>query len=88
VALEDRVHTGLGQHIDLSAQQAVAETIHQALTSDTTQLRWVCAWGGQELVDRRPQLTDQEWVDLGAAAPSKHDYAERYLAAFGVDIAQ
>lgn len=66
----------------------VADTIQQALTSETTQLRWVCAWGGEELVDRRPKLTDQEWVDLGAAAPSKNDYAQRYLAAFGVDISQ
>jgi len=31
VALEDRVHTGLGQHIDLSAQQAVAETAVPAI---------------------------------------------------------
>ena len=31
VALEDREHTGLGQHVDLSAQQAVAETAVPAI---------------------------------------------------------
>ncbi len=31
VALEDRAHTGLGQHVDVSAQQAVAETAVPAI---------------------------------------------------------
>jgi crotonobetainyl-CoA:carnitine CoA-transferase CaiB-like acyl-CoA transferase len=31
IALEDRVHTGLGQHVDVSAQQAAAETALPAI---------------------------------------------------------
>jgi len=68
------------------AADVVADTIHQALTSSSTKLRWVCAWGGEELVSGRPAMSDQQWVDLGAAATDPDAYRDAYAAAFGVNI--
>jgi len=65
---------------------AVAEVILEAITADHTQLRWVCAWGGEELVAGRPAMSDQQWVELGAAAADPELYAARYHEAFGVDL--
>jgi NAD(P)-dependent dehydrogenase (short-subunit alcohol dehydrogenase family) len=64
----------------------VADTVHDALTAEHTQLRWVCAWGGEELVSGRPAMSDQQWVDLGAAATDQGGYAELYQQAFGLDL--
>ena len=64
----------------------VADTIHRAVNAEGTRLHWSCAWAGEELVTRRPELSDRQWVELGEASTDAAAYAELYEAAFGVDI--
>jgi NAD(P)-dependent dehydrogenase (short-subunit alcohol dehydrogenase family) len=43
----------------------VAKVIEHALTTDRPKLRYAVSWGGQELIDGRTTMTDEEWVELG-----------------------
>ena len=43
----------------------VAKVIEHALTTDQPQLRYAVSWGGEELIDGRAVMTDEEWVALG-----------------------
>jgi NAD(P)-dependent dehydrogenase (short-subunit alcohol dehydrogenase family) len=43
----------------------VAKVIEHALTTDRPKLRYAVSWGGQELIDGRSTMTDEEWVELG-----------------------
>ncbi len=65
---------------------AVAETIHEALTTDEPKLRWTCAWGADELIDGRARISDDDWVGLGAIDDDQA-YFERFYELFGLDIA-
>ncbi len=64
--------------------EVVAETIEQAIDDDTHRLRYTCAYG-EELGDRRAELSDADWIGLGRA---EHDdeYFDRFRAAFGLDL--
>ncbi len=64
---------------------AVAEVIASAIDDDTDRLRYICAYGGQELVDGRAGLDDTGWIDLGRAS-SDDDYFAGFEAAFGLDL--
>jgi hypothetical protein len=48
-------------------------------------LRYVCAYGGEELADGRAGVSDEEWVALGRAADDD-EYADRFAAAFGLEL--
>ncbi|MBK5330409.1 MAG: SDR family oxidoreductase [Ilumatobacteraceae bacterium] len=64
----------------------VARLIHDAVTTDTPQLRYSVSWAGPEFIAGRQKMSDEEWVALGA----HHDDADYYTAfqsAFGLDIA-
>ncbi len=63
----------------------VAEVIHEAVTTDEPRLRWTCGWGGAELTDRRPEMSDADWVALGAIE-SDEEYVARFQELFGLDI--
>jgi len=63
----------------------VGAIIHQAITTDTPQLRYACSWGGPEFIEGRSRMTDQEWVALGLPADDA-DYYARFHDAFGLDI--
>lgn len=63
----------------------VAAVVADAIDDDSDRLRYVCAYGGEELVARRPRLTDAEWIDLGRAADDRQ-YVDRFREAFGLDI--
>jgi hypothetical protein len=52
--------------------------IYEAATSDDPKLRYTCGWGGPELTENRPKISDEDWVALGAI----EDDAE-YVARFG-----
>jgi NAD(P)-dependent dehydrogenase (short-subunit alcohol dehydrogenase family) len=65
--------------------EEVADVIHGALTTDEPRLRYACAWGGTELTLGRPRMSDQDWIDLGAAA-SDQEYYERFERYFGLDM--
>jgi NAD(P)-dependent dehydrogenase (short-subunit alcohol dehydrogenase family) len=64
----------------------VGRVIHQAITTDEPQLRYHVSWGADELLARRPQLSDAEWVALGAIDDDAA-YAARFEELFGLDIA-
>lgn len=63
----------------------VAEAIFNAVRDETPRLRYTCAWGGVELTEGRPRLSDEEWVELGAAE-SDEDYYKAFDRAFGLDL--
>jgi NAD(P)-dependent dehydrogenase (short-subunit alcohol dehydrogenase family) len=65
---------------------AVAEVIHEAVTTDKPKLRWTCAWGADELIDGRARISDDDWVGLGAI-PDDQAYFERFSELFHLDIA-
>ncbi len=63
----------------------VSEVIYEAATTDEPKLRWTCGWGGAELTERRPQISDADWVALGAIE-SDEEYVARFQELFGLDI--
>ena len=63
----------------------VAEVIHEAVTTETPKLRWTCGWAGPELTSRRPEVSDEDWVALGAIEDDA-EYIARFADLFGVDI--
>jgi NAD(P)-dependent dehydrogenase (short-subunit alcohol dehydrogenase family) len=66
--------------------EVVADTILEALTTEDHRLRWTCAWGGDEIATGRRNMSDEDWVALGAAATDPAEYRRRFKAAFGLDI--
>ncbi|MDE0804832.1 MAG: SDR family NAD(P)-dependent oxidoreductase [Acidimicrobiales bacterium] len=64
----------------------VAQTIAGAIDDPSDRLRYVCAYGGEELGSGRDGVSDADWVALGAAG-SDEEYFERFRSAFGLDIA-
>lgn len=63
----------------------VGEVVRRAIETDTPQLRYPVSWGGPELLSRRPQISDAEWVALGAAATDE-EYSAEFERLFGVSI--
>jgi NAD(P)-dependent dehydrogenase (short-subunit alcohol dehydrogenase family) len=63
----------------------VAAVVYEAITSETRRLRYPCSWGGPEIIRGRRAMTDEDWVNLGAASDDA-EYRQRFKAAFGVDI--
>ncbi len=65
--------------------EAVADVVHDAVADESPRLRYVCAYGGEELAERRNWLSDAEWIELGAAADDA-EYYRLFDEAFGLDI--
>ena len=65
--------------------EAVAEVIAEAIDDPSARLRYVCAYGGEELGAGRAGVSDEDWIALGRAADDA-EYADRFEAAFGLDI--
>src|SRR5438445_6048014 len=63
----------------------VARIIHDAVTTDTPRLRYVCSWGANEIVDGRARMSDEDWVALGAITDDD-EYHKRFEEFFGLDI--
>jgi len=63
----------------------VAEVMYTAATTDDPKLRYTCGWGGNELVAGRANMTDEEWVALGAIEDDA-EYAARFGELFGLDL--
>ncbi len=63
----------------------VADVIHEAATTDDYRLRWTCGWGGPELCENRPKVSDEDWVELGAIEDDAA-YAERFETLFGLRL--
>jgi NAD(P)-dependent dehydrogenase (short-subunit alcohol dehydrogenase family) len=64
----------------------VAAVIHHAITTPDSELRYAVSWGGRELVEGRAEMTDAEWVALGAVDDDA-EYYRRFHEHFGLDIA-
>ncbi len=73
---------GIGANV---RPEAVAEVIEQAIDDDGDRLRYLCAYGADELATGRAGLSDREWIDLGRAADDE-EYFDRFRAAFGLDL--
>ncbi len=65
--------------------QEVADVIHAAATDEPPRLRYTCGWGGAELTRRKPEVSDEEWVALGAVADDT-EYVARFQELFGLTI--
>jgi NAD(P)-dependent dehydrogenase (short-subunit alcohol dehydrogenase family) len=64
----------------------VAETIHEAVTTEQPKLRWSCGWGAEPLTSALlAGGTDEAWVELGAIEDDA-DYRARFQEIFGLDI--
>jgi NAD(P)-dependent dehydrogenase (short-subunit alcohol dehydrogenase family) len=65
----------------------VAAVIHSAVTTDAPRLRYRTSWGAEEMVGGRQQISDEEWVAIGAVDGEDDDaYYERFEKAFGLDL--
>jgi hypothetical protein len=60
--------------------------IRTAIETDDPRLRYPVSWGGPELLSRRPQISDAEWLALGAVATDE-EYVVEFERLFGVSIA-
>jgi NAD(P)-dependent dehydrogenase (short-subunit alcohol dehydrogenase family) len=65
--------------------EAVADVIREALATHEPRFRYPCAWGGSALISGRARMSDQEWIEMGAAATDE-EYYERFERHFGLDI--
>lgn len=73
---------GIGANV---RPEAVAEVVDHAIDDDTERLRYLCAYGADELATGRARIDDREWVDLGRAGDDD-EYFARFEAAFGLDL--
>lgn len=65
---------GIGANVEA---EEVAKVIVAALEDPDPKFRYTCAWGGEELCSGRSEMSDLDWVQLGA-----HQTDEEYYAAF------
>jgi NAD(P)-dependent dehydrogenase (short-subunit alcohol dehydrogenase family) len=63
----------------------VAKVVHQAITTDTPVLRYPVSWAGPEILTRRPDLSDEDWVALGTIEDDEA-YFQAFSDTFGIDI--
>jgi NAD(P)-dependent dehydrogenase (short-subunit alcohol dehydrogenase family) len=63
----------------------VAKVVHHAITTDTPVLRYPVSWGGPEIVAKRAQITDEQWISLGGLTDDTQ-YYQAFSDTFGVDI--
>jgi NAD(P)-dependent dehydrogenase (short-subunit alcohol dehydrogenase family) len=63
----------------------VAKVVHHAIHTDTPTLRYAVSWGGPELITGRSEITDEQWVALGAI-DDDDEYYQAFSATFGIDI--
>jgi NAD(P)-dependent dehydrogenase (short-subunit alcohol dehydrogenase family) len=63
----------------------VAKVVQHAITTTAPALRYAVSWGGPEIIRRRPEITDEQWVALGAI-PDDDEYYRAFSDLFGVDI--
>jgi NAD(P)-dependent dehydrogenase (short-subunit alcohol dehydrogenase family) len=64
----------------------VAEVVLEAITADRPKFRYTVSWGGDEIVQGRSRMTDEEWVALGDTTDDA-EYYRRFESAFGLSIA-
>ncbi len=68
-----------------SPADEVAHVIEHAISTDEPKLRYPCSWGGHGIIEGRTQMSDEDWVELGAF-PDDEAYFDRFQSAFGIDL--
>jgi hypothetical protein len=63
----------------------VGAVVLEAIRTTEPKLRYPVSWGGPELLGSRSNVTDAEWVALGAIADDA-EYIAEFRRLFGVDI--
>jgi len=63
----------------------VGKVVHEAIVTDAPRLRYTVSWGGDEIVAGRAEISDEDWVALGAIVDDD-EYYRAFSDAFGVDI--
>lgn len=63
----------------------VAKVVLHAITTSEPVLRYPVSWGGPEIIARRSEITDEQWVALGRIADDD-DYFRAFSDTFGTDI--
>jgi NAD(P)-dependent dehydrogenase (short-subunit alcohol dehydrogenase family) len=63
----------------------VADTILGLLRDPDPPFRTTCSWGGPELSRGRAEISDADWISLGATVDDA-DYYARFKALFGLDL--
>lgn len=63
----------------------VAQVIYEAATTTNPKLRYTCGWGGEELANNRANVSDEDWVALGAIDDDA-EYAARFSELFHLEI--
>ena len=64
----------------------VGAVVLHAIRTDEPRLRYPVSWGGPELLGNRPNVSDAEWVALGAIEDDA-EYIAEFERLFGVSIA-
>jgi NAD(P)-dependent dehydrogenase (short-subunit alcohol dehydrogenase family) len=68
-----------------AAPEIVAETIYEAVTSETYKLRWPVGNDAVSVIAGRATISDEEWISMGADL-TDDEYNERFLRHFGVQL--
>ncbi len=63
----------------------VAQKIVATIADPKAPFRTTCAWGGEVLGTRRPQISDEDWIALGAIDDDEA-YYERFKELFGLEL--
>ena len=63
--------------------ETIAETIHEALTTTSPKLRWLAGFGS-EIVTRRGEISDEDYIAMAALDEPAYDAA--YQDVFGIDL--
>lgn len=73
-------------HANATDPFEVAKVVQHAITTDRPALRYAVSWGGPEIIERRPTVTDEQWVGLGAIVDDD-EYYRAFADTFGIEIA-
>jgi len=68
-----------------SPADEVARVIEHAISTDEPKLRYPCSWGGHGIIEGRSEMSDEDWVELGATSDDEAYFAG-FHEAFGIDL--
>jgi NAD(P)-dependent dehydrogenase (short-subunit alcohol dehydrogenase family) len=63
----------------------VAQVVEHAITTPNPVLRYAVSWGGPEILSRRKEITDEQWVALGTITDDA-EYYRAFANTIGLEI--
>jgi NAD(P)-dependent dehydrogenase (short-subunit alcohol dehydrogenase family) len=72
-------------HRHASPAEEVAQVIHEAIVTESPQLRYPCSWGGTSIVEGRAKMDDETWVRL-ADTDDDREYFASFRDHFDIDL--